>query len=102
MQVNHSLLCALGVGHSALTAVVESASRSGWAAKLTGAGGGGCAFVVLTQQLQTGGGDSGVGSGEQRERECKLAFAEGRCLSFLHICITESRILPHTLLFISM
>lgn len=57
MTMNHQLLCAVGVGHPALTAVVEAAaaassagngngSGEGFAAKLTGAGGGGCAIVL--------------------------------------------------------
>lgn len=60
MTMNHHLLCGVGVGHPALTAVVEAAaaatttkksssssgSSSGFAAKLTGAGGGGCAIVL--------------------------------------------------------
>lgn len=62
MTMNHHLLCAVGVGHPALTAVVEAAAAAssaaggsagngngtgeGFAAKLTGAGGGGCAIVL--------------------------------------------------------
>lgn len=62
MTMNHQLLCAVGVGHPALTAVVEAAATAsaasnssggssgdrgdGFAAKLTGAGGGGCAIVL--------------------------------------------------------
>jgi mevalonate kinase len=43
----HGALCALGVGHAALDAVVGAAAARGLAAKLTGAGGGGSAFVLL-------------------------------------------------------
>jgi mevalonate kinase len=46
-DVNHFILCSLGVGHPALTAVWEASRRHGMACKLTGAGGGGCAFTVL-------------------------------------------------------
>lgn len=57
MTMNHQLLCAVGVGHPALTAVVQAAAAAsaaskgaahgeGFAAKLTGAGGGGCAIVL--------------------------------------------------------
>lgn len=44
---NHGLLNALGVGHPALDAVVAAARSAGLPAKLTGAGGGGCAFAVV-------------------------------------------------------
>eukprot|EP01041_Mallomonas_annulata_P005142 gene5142-10278_t len=46
-NVNHNLLCALGVGHSALTMVKEASMSLGLACKLTGAGGGGCAMTLL-------------------------------------------------------
>mmetsp|Transcript_18590 Transcript_18590/g.18680 ORF Transcript_18590/g.18680 Transcript_18590/m.18680 type:complete len:534 (+) Transcript_18590:100-1701(+) len=46
-NVNHNLLCAMGVGHSSLTIVKEASSSLGLACKLTGAGGGGCAMTLL-------------------------------------------------------
>lgn len=62
MVMNHHLLNASGVGHPALTAVVEAAAAAGagvlagagagaggfpgFACKLTGAGGGGCAIIL--------------------------------------------------------
>ncbi|KAJ1412256.1 GHMP kinase [Ochromonadaceae sp. CCMP2298] len=46
MALNHGLLCALGVGHPALTAVVEASQALGFPCKLTGAGGGGCAIIL--------------------------------------------------------
>lgn len=61
MVMNHHLLNAVGVGHPALTAVVEAAATAGaagkgegegegsfpgFACKLTGAGGGGCAIIL--------------------------------------------------------
>lgn len=50
MTINHGLLCALGVGHPALTKVVETSARhGGMACKLTGAGGGGCAITLLPE-----------------------------------------------------
>lgn len=45
--MNHHLLCALGVGHPSLSAVVNASEESGMACKLTGAGGGGCAITLL-------------------------------------------------------
>lgn len=51
MAMNHHLLNAVGVGHPALTAVVDAAASAGphtggFACKLTGAGGGGCAIIL--------------------------------------------------------
>ncbi len=46
-SANHNLLCAIGVGHPALDAVVSDARDHGLSAKLTGAGGGGCAFALV-------------------------------------------------------
>jgi len=45
--MNHHLLNVLGVGHQSLDAVCSIAGRHGLHAKLTGAGGGGCAFAVI-------------------------------------------------------
>jgi mevalonate kinase len=45
--INQHLLDALGVGHPSLTSVVTTSAKYGFSAKLTGAGGGGCAFTVL-------------------------------------------------------
>jgi mevalonate kinase len=44
---NHGLLNALGVGHPSLDCVVAAARTAKLPAKLTGAGGGGCAFAVI-------------------------------------------------------
>jgi mevalonate kinase len=46
-RVSHGVLGALGVGHPALDRVCAAAARRGLGAKLTGAGGGGAAFVLL-------------------------------------------------------
>ena len=48
MDVNHSLLCSLGVSHPSLDAAVAAAAGRGVHAKMTGAGGGGFAFALLT------------------------------------------------------
>ena len=47
VDTNHGLLCALGVSHPGLDRAVAVAARRGFHAKLTGAGGGGCAFALL-------------------------------------------------------
>lgn len=54
MRINHALLCALGVGHSSLTTVVEESDKAGFASKLTGAGGGGCAITVIRNNEDEG------------------------------------------------
>lgn len=47
ININHHLLNALGVGHASLDRVVQIANAHGLSAKLTGAGGGGCALIYL-------------------------------------------------------
>lgn len=46
-QINQGALVALGVSHPALSTVVDVSSECGFASKLTGAGGGGCAITLL-------------------------------------------------------
>ena len=45
--MNQQLLNAIGVGHKTLTQVCGIAQERGMGAKLTGAGGGGCAIVLI-------------------------------------------------------
>lgn len=45
--MNHHLLCAMGVGHRAFDTVHRVARECGFPSKLTGAGGGGCAFCLI-------------------------------------------------------
>jgi len=48
MEINHHLLASLDVSHPALERIISFARQSGFkGAKLTGAGGGGCAMVLL-------------------------------------------------------
>jgi len=47
VRVNHHLLNGIGVGHPALDKIVSISADFGLASKLTGAGGGGCAFTLL-------------------------------------------------------
>jgi len=54
MDVNHSLLEALGVGHPILSRLVLSARAAGaFGAKLTGAGGGGCIIALCPSRLRS-------------------------------------------------
>lgn len=49
-SMNHALLNAIGVGHAVLDRVAVIAATSGFTGtKLTGAGGGGCALILLSQ-----------------------------------------------------
>ena len=54
VELNHALLRALGVSHAALERVVDVARAHGLRAKLTGAGGGGCALVLLDPAADEG------------------------------------------------
>jgi mevalonate kinase len=47
VRINHCLLNAIGVGHRSLDEVFAVSARHGFACKLTGAGGGGCAITLL-------------------------------------------------------
>mmetsp|Transcript_10281 Transcript_10281/g.27030 ORF Transcript_10281/g.27030 Transcript_10281/m.27030 type:complete len:462 (+) Transcript_10281:170-1555(+) len=49
VRMNHGLLNAIGVGHPALDAICFITRNHGFETKLTGAGGGGCAFTVLKE-----------------------------------------------------
>jgi len=49
MAINHQLLLALGVGHARLEAVRAVCEQHGYACKLTGAGGGGCAIALVSR-----------------------------------------------------
>lgn len=53
MAINHHLLNAIGVGHPALTNVVDVSNQSQCACKLTGAGGGGCAITLVKTGADT-------------------------------------------------
>ena len=46
-RINQDLLNAIGVGHPSLNSVAEHSRAQGFACKLTGAGGGGCAITLL-------------------------------------------------------
>jgi mevalonate kinase len=63
LRVNHALLNALGVGHAALDEVVAASAKAGCVAKLTGAGGGGCALTLLPPRMLGAGGGGGAGAG---------------------------------------
>ncbi|CAG7727717.1 unnamed protein product [Allacma fusca] len=47
IQKNHELLQQLGVSHPALDKIIDLAQLFGYSGKLTGAGGGGCAFIYI-------------------------------------------------------
>ena len=47
IELNQHLLNAIGVGHPALDKVCATTKAFGLSAKLTGSGGGGCAFVLV-------------------------------------------------------
>lgn len=50
LEMNHKYLEDLGVGHERLTKIRECAREQGFTAKLTGAGGGGTAFVLYNDE----------------------------------------------------
>ncbi|XP_049549229.1 uncharacterized protein LOC125960087 [Anopheles darlingi] len=52
VTINNNLLRSLGVSHTALEHIFRIAERHGYGCKLTGAGGGGCAFLPLPEQYE--------------------------------------------------
>ncbi|CAG5122928.1 unnamed protein product, partial [Candidula unifasciata] len=52
VDLNHQILNMMGVGHQSLDHVVAVARKYGFHSKLTGAGGGGCAFVLIPPDTQ--------------------------------------------------
>ncbi|XP_055547136.1 uncharacterized protein LOC129731297 [Wyeomyia smithii] len=53
VSVNNNLLRAIGVSHPSLEVIFQLAEAGGFHAKLTGAGGGGCALVFLPENYET-------------------------------------------------
>ena len=51
--MNHQFLNLMGVGHSSLDQIVRVAQDQGFHGKLTGAGGGGCAIILLPPSIDT-------------------------------------------------
>jgi mevalonate kinase len=47
IRENHKLLQKLGVSHPSLDKIIDLAQQFGFAGKLTGAGGGGCAYIYI-------------------------------------------------------
>ena len=66
MHVNQCLLNAIGVGHPSLDQVVLQSKQCGYASKLTGAGGGGCAITLLDDRVSEDGSNSDNGSNKQK------------------------------------
>jgi mevalonate kinase len=94
VELNQHLLNAIGVGHPALDTVCAATKKFGLAAKLTGAGGGGCAFVLIPsttveatmdavrKELGEDGFDvfeTTVGSAGKNPRTCSFSFIPSSC-----------------------
>lgn len=47
LTINHHLLNAIGVGHPSLDKIHHVTLNAGLGSKLTGGGGGGCAFILI-------------------------------------------------------
>ena len=50
MDLNHQLLCSLCVSHESLEKIYDESKKHGHFAKLTGAGGGGCALTLVNNK----------------------------------------------------
>uniref|UniRef100_A0A6B2L6X3 Mevalonate kinase n=1 Tax=Arcella intermedia TaxID=1963864 RepID=A0A6B2L6X3_9EUKA len=51
ISMNHNILGALGVGHPALDRICHISNQNHMQSKLTGAGGGGCAFTLVKKNI---------------------------------------------------
>lgn len=67
IEINQGLLSSIGVSHPCLDEICNSSHKHGYSAKLTGAGGGGCAFALLGV-----GGYTVVSSGKNENRTDQL------------------------------
>ena len=52
VTTNNNLLRSLGVSHPSLEKIFTIADYSGFSSKLTGAGGGGCCFILLPKDYK--------------------------------------------------
>ena len=67
IEINQGLLSSIGVSHPCLDEICNTSQKHGYSAKLTGAGGGGCAFALLGV-----GGYNVVGRGKNDNRMDQL------------------------------
>lgn len=47
IDINQNILNAIGVGHESLDKIIDTGKEFSFYSKLTGAGGGGCAFTLI-------------------------------------------------------
>jgi mevalonate kinase len=77
--MNHSLLCTLGVSHPSLNAITNLTEslyeELQCSTKLTGAGGGGCAFTFLEDDV---GNSAPVNDNDEIDNRCGLTNIEER------------------------
>lgn len=71
--MNQAMLVAIGVSHPSLQAICDESVSLGFSAKLTGAGGGGCAITVL-----------GIGSAYGNSSTAAFAAMEATAAEALH------------------
>ncbi|KAG1680279.1 Mevalonate kinase [Nymphon striatum] len=81
VKINQQLLCAIGVSHESLDDICRICNHHNLSGKLTGAGGGGCAYVLLPPDIQNEKLDRVKNELESKGYNCILSSVGGKGIS---------------------
>ncbi|KAI8048187.1 GHMP kinase, partial [Syncephalis plumigaleata] len=95
MDINHHLLAALGVSHSALEDVRRITCDFGLVTKLTGAGGGGCALTLIPDDISAVTLAKVKSSLEQHGYQCYETNVGGGGVAFAHFTEADQMLPNH-------